>query len=612
MSETPAPARPGAEPFADLVGRQGVALFDGAMGTMLYIRGVFINRAFEELNLKQPGLVRDVHGEYLAAGADILETNTYAANRFKLSPRGLADRVEEINTRGVEIAREAAAGRAWVAASVGPLGVRIEPFGPIGRDEAREVFAEQVHALVEAKVDLFILETFTHLPELEEALKAVRAVSKLPVVVQVVVGKGGRTREGVAAGEAATRLVAAGADVIGVNCSEALAVLEALEAMHAAVDAPLSGQPNAGQPRTVEGRNIYLASPDYIVAWARRALRAGARFLGGCCGTTPDHIRALRRVVGEAIPATAAASVARTQDKAPHADPVEPAKKCGLAHALQEQRFVIGAELPLPTGWTAEAEFAAAAELADGGIDFLALPEGSRSGARMPPFALAGSVEGIETVPHYSCRGRRLSRMQSDLLGACAQGISNLLVVTGEPLSAASDAGPDLDVDSIGLVNLVARLNHGEDIGGNPIGEPTRFHIGVRLDATNYDRAREVSRFNWKVDAGAEFALTAPLFDVEALESLLDDLRTSIPVVATIWPLRSAREAEFFEQEMADVPVPKALVRRMQDAEQHGGEAAEGLAIAREIAAAVRPLVQGLQIVAPDGRAGTVLAVLQG
>ncbi|MHC4135250.1 MAG: bifunctional homocysteine S-methyltransferase/methylenetetrahydrofolate reductase [Planctomycetota bacterium] len=612
MSESLAPARPGAEPFADLVARGGVALFDGAMGTMLYIRGVFINRAFEELNLKRPGLVRDVHGEYLAAGADILETNTYAANRFKLSPRGLADRVAEINSRGVEIAREAAEGRAWVAASIGPLGVRIEPFGPIGRDEAREVFAEQVQALADATVDLFILETFTHLPELEEALKAVRAVSNLPVVAQMVVGKGGRTREGVAAGEAAARLAAAGADVIGANCSEALAVLEALEAMHAALDTPLSGQPNAGQPRTVEGRNIYLASPDYIVAWARRALRAGARFLGGCCGTTPDHIRALRQVVGEAIPATAAAAVARPVDAHPHAEPVAPAERSRLAHALGSASFVIGAELPLPTGWTAEAEFAAAAELADGGIDFLALPEGSRSTARMPPFALAGAVEGIETVPHYSCRGRRLSRMQSDLLGACAQGISNVLVVTGEPLSAASDAGPDLDVDSIGLVNLVARLNHGEDIGGNPIGTPTRFHIGVRLDATAYDRAREVSRFNWKVDAGAEFALTAPLFDAEALESLLDDLKTSIPVIATIWPLRSAREAEFFEQEMADVPVPPALIQRMQEAEARGGEAAEGLAIARELVAAVRPLVQGLQIVAPDGRAGTVLAVLAG
>lgn len=612
MSDTPAPARPGVEPFADLVARGGVALCDGAMGTMLYIRGVFINRAFEELNLKQPGLVRGVHQEYLAAGADILETNTYAANRFKLSPRGLADRVAEINTRGVEIAREAAAGRAWVAASVGPLGVRIEPFGPIGRDEAREVFAEQVAALVEAQVDLFILETFTHLPELEEALQAVRAVSKLPVIAQVVVGKGGRTREGVAAGEAATRLAAAGADVIGANCSEALAVLEALEAMHAAVDTPLSGQPNAGAPRTVEGRNIYLASPDYIVAWARRAMRAGARFLGGCCGTTPDHIKALRQVVGEAIPATPATAVARPADAEPHAEPVQTEEKSSLARALGEKRFVVGAEIPLPAGWTAEAEFAAAAELADGGLDFLALPEGSRTAARMPPFALAGAVEGIDTVPHYSCRGRRLSRMQSDLLGACAQGISNVLVVTGEPLSAASDAGPDLDVDSIGLVNLVARLNHGEDIGGNPIGTPTRFHIGVRLDASAYDRAREVSRFFWKVDAGAEFALTAPLFDVEALESLLDDLKTTIPVIATIWPLRSAREAEFFEQEMADVPVPKALVRRMQEAEEHGGEAAEGLAIARELAETARPLVQGLQIVAPDGRAGTVLAVLQG
>jgi homocysteine S-methyltransferase len=606
------PSRP--EPFADLLARRGVALFDGAMGTMLYAKGVFINRAFEELNLTNPALVREVHEAYVAAGADILESNTFAANRFKLSPRGLAEKVQEINVRGAELAREAAGEKAWVAGSVGPLGVHIEPFGPIAREEAREVFQEQARALAGAGVDLFVVETFAHRPEIEEAIRAIREEHDLPIVAQVSVGKGGVTVEGVDAGAAATRLAEAGADAVGVNCSEALAALDALEAMRRAVDMPLTGQPNAGQPHTVEGRNLYLATPDYIVAWARRAMRQGARLLGGCCGTTPDHIRALRKAVTDAEPATTAATVARNVDRPPAAQPVPLQEKSGIARKLAGGGFVSGVELPLPSGWVAGPVLEEVRRLAASGVDFVALPEESRSEARMPPLILAqlcGAAEGIEPVVQYSCRGRRMAQMRSDLLGACATGIHNLLLVTGEPMSAAGDAEPDLDIDSIGLVNLADRLNHGEDIGGNPIGEPTRFHIGVRLDATAFDREREISRFNWKVDAGAEFAITAPVFDPDALRSLLETPEMlKVPAIATIWPLRSAREAEFFEQEMAEVPVPAAIVERMREAEARGDEAAEGLAIAREVAAAVRPFVRGLQVVAPDGHAETALAVL--
>ena len=607
--------RPGQEPFRDVMARGGVALCDGAMGTMFYSKGIFIHRAFEELNVIRPALVREVHQEYVAAGAEVIETNTYTANRFRLSAHGLADDVEKINTRGVELAREAAAGKAWVAGSIGPLGVRIEPFGPIGRDEARAVFAEQARALAAAGVDLFVVETFTHLPEIEEALRAVREISDLPVIAQITVGKGGVTREGVEAGEAATLLVAAHADVVGVNCSEALATLDALEAMRQAVDVPLSGQPNAGQPRLVQGRSMYLASPDYLVAWGRRALRVGARVLGGCCGTTPNHIRTLRQIMHESTPETPAASVARAINVAPAAQPVTRAERSALAGALASGRFVAGAELPLPIGWEASEALAAARRLASGGATFVALPEGTRSEARMPPAALAqllSPVRGIEPIVYYSCRERRLARIQSDLLGAWATGVANLLLVTGEPTVSPVDAPPDLDVDSIGAVNLVARLNHGEDIGGNPIGRPTGFHIGVRLDPTAYDRQREVSRHYWKVDAGAEFAVTTPVFDPGALETLLSDLGDSrVPVIATIWPLQSAREAEFFEHESVDVPVPAHFVRRMQEAERAGTEAAQGLKIARELALAVRGLVQGVQVFVPDGRVDTALAVLE-
>ncbi len=597
-----------ARSFDDLLKSGGTALFDGAMGTRLYGKGVFLHRAFEEANLREPALVREVHAEYVAAGADILETNTFAGNRFRLSAHGLEGKVEEINAKGAALAREAAGGRAWVAGSMGPLGVRIEPFGPVGRDEAREVFREQARALAKGGVDLFVIETFTHMPELEEAVRAVREVSPLPVVAQFSVTTGGCTREGVAAGEAAARLVAAGAAVVGVNCSEALAVLEALEAMRAAVDVPLSGQPNAGQPRTVEGRNLYLASPEYLVAWARRALRVGVRFLGGCCGTTPDHIRALRAALGATAPQAPPIKTKRTRRAAGAVRPAARETKSRLAKSLSRGEFVRGVELPLPTGWVADAAVDAARRLADAGVTLLSLPE-TRGG--LPPLVLGQLCAGvIEPLVHYSCRLRRLPRMQSDLLGACAMGISNLLLVTGSPTTPGVDAGPDLEVDSIGAVNLAARLNHGEDLGGNPIGAPTRFHMGVRIDATAPDRARELARLRWKVEAGAEFAVTAPLFDPDALASFLRE-GPKLPVVATIWPLRTAREAEFFEQQMADVPVPGALVRRMVEAEGRGEEEAEGLKIARELFAAVRPLVQGVLVAAPDGNVERALEVIR-
>jgi homocysteine S-methyltransferase len=614
-SPTPA-VKPGQEPFRKLLEQGGVALFDGAMGTMFYSRGVFINRAFEELNLSRPGLVREVHAEYVAAGADALETNTYTANRFRLSAHGLADKVEEINVRAVEIAREAAAGKLWVAGAIGPLGVRIEPFGAISRDEARQVFGEQARALALGGVDLFVIETFSHLPEIVEAIRAVREVSDLPVIAQVTVDKGGVTTEGVDAGEAAVALVAEHADVVGVNCSEALATLDALEAMRKAVSVPLSGQPNAGQPRSVQGRHIYLASPDYLVAWARRARRAGVTVLGGCCGTTPEHIRLLCNAVREAHPETPAQAVARPVDLAPAAVPVLRGERSALAGALARGRFVLGAELPLPVGWDTTDTVAAARRLAAAGATFLAVPEDSRSEARMPPQAAAqllAPVRGIEPLIYYSCRERRLARIQSDLLGAWATGVANLLLVTGEPSrSPLIPGGVELDVDSIGAVNLARRLNHGEDIGGNPIGRPTGFHVGVRLDPTAYDREREVRRFYWKVDAGAEYAITTPVFDPRALASLIADIgEFKVPVLATLWPLRTAREAEFFEHEMADVPVPSEIVERMQRAERGGREAEEGLAIARELVAAVRPLVQGIQVYVPGGTIETALAVLE-
>ena len=606
--------------FRDFLSGDGVATFDGAMGTTLYARGVFINRPFEEANLTQPALVRDVHQSYAEAGADILETNTFAANRFRLSPHGLEAKVAEINRAGVSLAREVARDRLWVAGAMGPLGVRIEPFGPIAKDEARAVFAEQAEALAEGGVDLFVLETFAHLPELVEAIHAIRDVSDLPIVAQVAVGSGGLTREGVKPADAAAALTAAGADVIGVNCSDALGALVAIQGLRLGTDRPLSCQPNAGAPKDVEGRKIYLGSPDYFVAWGRRALRQGARLLGGCCGTTPDHIRALRSVVGEATPVIDARAVARPADRAPAAEPVPTREKSVLAAALASGRFVLAVEVPPVRGWDTAEAARAARKLALAGVHAVAIPEGLASVAHLPPFAQAEALRtvGMGTIIQFAARGRRLMRMQSDLLGAAAMGVTNLLLVTGEPLVQGAEPNdwPELEVDSIGLVNLVARLNHGEDVGGNPIGRPTEFHIGVHLDPTAFDPERERARFYWKVDAGAEYALTAPIFDAAALTRCIAGLKPPgermIPIIATIWPLTSASQAELFEHRRASVPVPPHLVERMRAAEARGDEEGEGIAIARELADAVRPSVQGLCVVAPNGRVDLALAVLEG
>jgi methionine synthase / methylenetetrahydrofolate reductase(NADPH) len=610
------PFPPGAGTFREFLAGRAVALCDGAMGTMLYGQGVFIHRAFEQLNLSDPERVADVHRAYIAAGVTVLETNTYAANRFRLAAHGLVGDLADINREGVALAKAAAAARAWVAGAMGPTGVRIEPFGPIARAEAREVFAEQAEVLSKAGVDLLLLETFAHLPELEEALRAVREVTDLPVMAQVAVSTGGLTREGVDAGEAARRLEAAGADAVGVNCSDALATLEALERMAAATDLPLVAQPNAGQPRSVDGRSIYLATPDYVRAWGKRALSVGARILGGCCGTTPEHIRALAEALeGEEARAEPARAARHQRDVAPVRKPAasEPSR---LARSLASGVFVRGVEVQAPCGWTADGVVELAAEVARRGEHwFVSLSEGPPAVAHVPPTVLATlcAAQGAETLVHYSCRGRRLVRMQAHLLGAFATGVRNLLVVTGDPLDpgASPDAPSDLEVDSIGAVHLVSRLNRGQDVASNPIGAPTAFHAGVRLDPTAVDLERELDRFGAKVEAGAQFAVTIPIFDPPALEALLARAGSGhVPVVATVWPLGSAREAEFFEHQLANVPVPEPLIERMRRADAAGRGREEGLAIAREIALALRPAVQGLLVVVPQGGAGEAIAIL--
>ena len=620
-------------PFIEALS-QRVLVCDGAMGTMLYARGVFINKSFDALNLSQPDLVAAVHDEYVRAGADIIETNTFGANRIKLGSFGLADQLEAINAAGVAIARRSAGDRAYVAGSIGPLGIRIEPWGKTGVDEARDYFLEQARALVDAEggIDLFILETFRDLNEIGAAIDAVRQISDLPIIAQMTTEENGDTLDGTPPEKFAPELERRGATIIGVNCAVGPApMLETIERMEAVTRQRLSAQPNAGKPRDVEGRNIYLCSPEYMASYARRFILHNVRVVGGCCGTTPEHIRQIKAAVGAAGKGPAAVrSVAPigAPGHPPHTGarpaprvegpPVSREQKSRLAREMAAGRFIVAVELLPPRGFEAQPLIERARLLKDRGIDVVNIPDGQRAGARLSALSLAVLVEqqaGIETLLHYSCRDRNLLGIQSDLLGAHAMGLRNVLLITGDPgrVGDYPDATAVFDVDSIGLTNVVSRLNQGYDVGGQAIGRPTAFHIGVSVNPGAPNLDDELRRFEYKVEAGAEFVLTRPVFDVPAFERFLRRLEPArLPIVAGVLPFESAGNAEFMANEVPGIRVPDALMERMRRADGQAAAAAEGIAIAREITTALRRCVQGVQVATPSGNVEAALAVIDG
>ena len=609
-----------------------VIVFDGAMGTMLYARGVFINQCYDELNVRAPDLVRAVHEEYVRAGADVIETNSFGANRLKLAQYGLESQVAELNRAAAALAREAAGETVLVAGAVGPLGVRLEPYGPTSRDDACDIFAEQMTALRDGGADLFLLETFSDLDEIEQAIRAARRVEPaMPVIAQMTIGIDGRTPYGASVEDVARTLDGWGADVIGLNCSVGpQAILDAIECMAPLTRRKLSAQPNAGMPRDVGGRSMYMASPEYMASYARHLIQAGAKIVGGCCGTTPEHIRAMVQGVRPlsprqqgAAPALRAVSVGPSGEARPAAAGVEPAPFAGrsrLAAKIAAAEFVTSVEIVPPRGVDAAKLERDAGTLRDAGVDAINVPDGPRAQSRMGALMTSLLIEqrvGIETVTHYCCRDRNLLGMLSDLLGASAMGLRNILVITGDPpkMGPYPDATAVFDIDSIGLTNLVRNLNHGLDPGGNAIGAPTRFAVGVGVNPAAIDAALELKRFEFKVEAGAEFAITQPVFDVEQLEKFLGTIgHTRIPIIAGIWPLVSARNAEFLANEVPGVTVPEAVIARMRRASERSKDyaVAEGIAIAREMLARVRESVQGVQVSAPFGKVELALQVLDG
>lgn len=610
--------------FRDLLESDRAYIFDGAMGTMLYTKGIYINRSYDELNLVAADLVREVHSEYVRAGADIIETNTFGANVNKLQPYGLEASVSEINIKAARIAREAAGNRALVAGAVGPLGLRIEPYGPTSFDEAKEMFTTQVSALLEGGVDLIILETFSDLSELHQAIDAVRGLSDLPIVAQVTIQMDGNMLFGATPEVFTNQLANWGADVIGLNCGVGPAlVLTAIEKMRALTDRKLSAQPNAGLPRDVGGRQIYMCSPEYMAEYSRRIIQAGASFVGGCCGSTPAHIKMIADAIRQFHPRTQQVSLAETAKvsmhelKPPDVTVVPAEERSNWGRKIAKGEFVTTVEVLPPKGCSPWKTLDAIRLLKEAGVDGVNIPDGPRAQTRMGAMATAVLVQqqiGIEAVLHYCCRDRNLLGMMSDILGAQALGLRNLLLITGDPpkMGPYPDATAVFDIDAIGLTNMVNKLNHGLDIGNNPIGEPTAFSIGVGVNPGAVNMEEELRRFEWKIEAGAEYAITQPVFDTAQLRTFLKSIEhCRIPIVAGIWPLVSFRNAEFLHNEVPGVQVTPDIMERMRAASAISKEAGrdEGLKIARESLAEVRDLIQGVQVSAPFGNVKYALEV---
>jgi methionine synthase I (cobalamin-dependent)/5,10-methylenetetrahydrofolate reductase len=610
--------------FRELLASDGIYVFDGAIGTRFYDKGVYINRSYDELNLTAPDLVREVHAEYVKAGADIIETNTFGATRHRLLQYGLENKLREINIEGVKLAREAAGDSVYVAGAIGPLDLRIEPYGPTSFDEAKEMFAEQISALLEADVDLFVLETFSDLSEIQQAIRAVKELCDLPIVAQMTISTEGKTVFGADAEIFTKRLDEYGADVIGLNCGVGPThILTALERMRGATTKKLSAQPNAGLPRDVQGRQFYMCSPEYMSKFAKRFIKAGATFIGGCCGTTPQHIKLISDSVRAVSPRKLKTALKQTESakvidlKPVDVQVVPQEQRSNWARKLARGEFVTSVEVLPPKGCDAAKTLESIKLLKTAGVDAVNIPDGPRAQTRMSAQATAILVEreiGIEAVLHYCCRDRNLLGMMSDLLGAAALNVHNLLIITGDPpkMGPFPDATAVFDIDSIGLTNMVNKLNHGLDLGNNPIGCPTAFSIGVGVNPGAINIEEEIRRFEWKVEAGAEYAITQPVYDTKQLRDFLKRIEhCKIPIVAGIFPFVSIRNAEFMHNEVPGVVVTQEILDRMRKASDISKEAArdEGLQIARESLVEIRDLINGVQVSAPFGNVKYALQV---
>ncbi len=600
-------------PFLDRLATGVPVLFDGAMGTELYARGVPFERCFDELNLVQPGLVLEIHRAYIAAGADVIETNTFAANRVRLADFGLEDRVRDINFRGVRLAREArevSGESVFLAGSISGLGQPLAPVGTIGHDAARAIFVEQIEALLEAGVDLLVLETFSNLDELREAVLAATSVSReLPVLAEVSIADDGTTLAGATPEAVVDLLEPLGVTAVGVNCGVGpQSALEAIERMAARTRLPLVAMPNAGVPATQGGRQMYLASPAYFAEYVGRFSRAGASILGGCCGTTPAHIAAMREVLPRQRTTVAvdAPPRARAVTASPPADGATPAASrhtapSPLAEKVRAGQFVISVEVDPPRGLNPSKMLEGAELLKAAGADCVDIGDSPMARVRMSCIAFAALCQqqvGVETLIHFTTRDRNLMALQSDLLGAHALGIRNVIALTGDPpqLGSFPSATGVWDVKSPGFIKIIKQLNQGLDWAGNSIGRPTDFFVACAVNPMAEDLDAELDWYYQKVEAGADVAITNVVYDLEQLDRFLNRVpRPPIPTIVEIMPLQSYKHAEFCHNELAGVVIPQEQLARMKAAGDHGGEV--GFELARSFLRDVRDRVDGVLFV---------------
>ncbi|MGA2617989.1 MAG: bifunctional homocysteine S-methyltransferase/methylenetetrahydrofolate reductase [Thermoguttaceae bacterium] len=602
--------------FSEALGR-GVLVFDGAMGSEIYRRHVFTNRSFDELCLADPCLVEEIHRQYCEAGADVLTTNTFGANRLALARYGLAEKVCQINRAGAAIARRVAdqAGRpVLVAGSIGPLPPPLD-----SRVTIDELIAEQVTSLREGGADLVIFETQPSRAALEQCATAMRRMPEVPYLLSFILVDQAESAAGEPVEAMLAPLPADGPQPAawGLNCGTGPdGLLPAVERAVRASSLPLVVQPNAGMPKEVENRRIYLCSPEYLTSYARRFVSLGVAAVGGCCGTTPEHIRELARAIKPLARARIQA-VVRPAESAPAKPPAPMAEKSELGRRLAGGQWVTTVELLPPRGYNLDSTVAKSRTLHDRGVTAINIPDGPRASARISPLVTAERIQrvaGIETILHFCCRDRNLIGMQADLLACAACGLRNILFVTGDPpkLGDYPHATGVFDADSVGMVVVQQRLNCGLDLGGQAIDPQTFALIGVGLDPTALDRRRELERFRRKIAGGAEFAISQPVFDPDALLRMLDEVQDcGIPILAGIWPLSSYRNALFMRNEVPGVVVPDAVMERMAAATSREEQLATGIQIARESAERVRPRVAGIQVSAPLGNIETAWSVIR-
>ncbi len=604
------------KPFLDRL-QEGVILFDGAMGTMLYNKGIFINQSFEMVNLSSPHIVKEIHDEYIKAGCEAIETNTFGANYFKLKHYGLENRLYDVNKRGAEIAREAAGDQVFVAGVAGPLGSLLEPLGNISENEARDSFKIQLEGLIAGGIDLLLFETFYDLNELKLLIATTREMTNLPIIAQGTFNEEGKTFLGTSSEAFTGELARQPVEVVGFNCSVGPAsMLSDLEKAVSLTKKPVSCIPNAGNPRIVEGRNIYLSTPEYLAEYAKRFIQTGARIVGGCCGTTPAHIAAMKRAIKALFPEQKKFQIRINQVELPRTPVIPVEQKSNLARKLLNKEFVTSVEITPPKSCNPQKILNDCRTLKANGIDAVNIPDGPRASARLSPMVMAVLIEketGLETVLHYCCRDRNIIGMQSDLLGACAAGLRNILIITGDPpkLGDYPDATAVFDVDSIGLTKIVSLLNQGLDVGRNPIGEATAFFKGVGVNPGAINFEEEMNRLAAKIKAGAEFAVTQPVYDLNLFERFMKRMESfQIPVIAGIWPLVSYKNAEFLNNEVPGMAVPEAVMDRMRLAGSGDAARNEGLKIAAETLRILRPMVAGVQVSAPLGKVELALKVV--